>query len=95
MSNDWKLEKSKLDKSSPFQQGERWKRLQMIDQSRKKVQQHSSPMRAAILFCIYLDHVTQVICAVNQFTVEPITFSQMAPERYGSTYPGHKFPMRD
>jgi len=39
----------------PTQQGERWKRLQMIDQSRKK----------------------------------------MAPERYGSTYPGHKFPMRD
>jgi len=39
----------------PTQHGERWKRLQMIDQSRKK----------------------------------------MAPERYGSTYPGHKFPMRD
>ena len=52
--NDWKLEKSKLDKSSPFQQGERWKRLQMIDQSRKKVQ-ISSSMRTARWFCILPD----------------------------------------
>jgi len=44
-----------VEMEGPIQHGERWKRLQLIDQSRKK----------------------------------------MEPERYGSTYPGHKFPMRD
>merc|ERR1712192_163184 len=44
-----------VEMEAPIQHGERWKRLQMIAQSRKK----------------------------------------MEPERYGSTYPGHKFPMRD
>merc|ERR1719509_18699 len=39
----------------PLQQGERWKRLAMINDARKK----------------------------------------MEPEKYGQTYPGHKFPMRD
>jgi len=44
-----------VEMEAPMQHGERWKRLQLIAQSRKK----------------------------------------MEPERYGTTYPGHKFPMRD
>merc|ERR1712192_15758 len=44
-----------VEMEAPIQHGERWKRLQVIAQSRKK----------------------------------------MEPDRYGSTYPGHKFPMRD
>ena len=34
-------------------------------------------------------------CMLSCIITHQCIFDQMEPERYGSTYPGHKFPMRD
>ena len=94
--NDWKLENSELENlflSSKGRGGRdsRW----LINRERRYKSQVQWELLDDSASYLINDHVTQIICAVNHFTIEPIIFSQMAPERYGSTYPGHKFPMRD
>ena len=94
--NDWKLENSELENlflSSKGRGGRdsRW----LINRERRYKSQVQWELLDDSASHLIHDHVAQIICAVNHFSIEPIISSQMAPERYGSTYPGHKFPMRD